>query len=150
MLCGDFVFIEENIPDTWKGKRLFRFKPRDPVERASDLDNKAVENNFLDFSRRVFLDLSSGWVKRYTSLPSPNETGNGGSFYYGHASPLDFDDSCSVISMAYEMLVPLLRNDLTSGERKQSIFLFTGTLLHETCVGYLQKLPTLSTSVTNN
>lgn len=117
LLCGDYTFIEEDIPDIWKGKRLFRFKPRDPVEREADLNNKAVENNLLAFAGRMLFILSSGSVSRYTSLPE-GENGKGGSYHYGRSSSLDFDVSCNVISMAHESLVPLLRGDLTSGERR--------------------------------
>lgn len=122
---GEYEFIEDNIPDMWKGGKLLRFQPSYGPLR----DEQQLQRDILDISDKIGLSLHSGLT--YEGSGCPLEAGE---FTFG----VTVRDRAGEIRIyiALEILECLMRDELTPAERKLEIFRVAVTLLHETAVRY--------------
>jgi hypothetical protein len=133
LFFGDYEYIEKDIPDESKGKRLLRFRPRSHLYVPKGAKLADVPNAISKIADNIQYNLISGWVEPYTGLP--RKESNGEDLYlYGETSPQPYDFGTTAVYAAYETLRPLTRHDLTSAERKHATYNFASIVLHETCV----------------
>jgi hypothetical protein len=138
LLAGTYEVIQDGVPEEWKGLKLLRFKPRDPD--VAFKERQRSTNTLRWAMSNIRYRLISGWTEPETGLPS-FETDGTASYTDGHTvKVVNQGDRIPTglinVNMAFQDLMPLMRKDFTSAERKQAIFSFTVTLLHETCVSH--------------
>ena len=125
---GDYEFIEEDIPVEWRSGQLLGFKPSSSLRP----DAARLQHDIMKVSGKINFELYSGWTKPNTGLATKLPDGECG---YGRTS-LDMTGGTNVF-IGFELLEALMRDDLTSAERKLDVYRVTSVLLHEICVCYV-------------
>lgn len=131
---GDYSYIEDDIPDEWKGQKLLRFKPRSPPTNYDDpASAKRLQDVLFNATNNIEYRIDSGWTNIETGLPRYNQDGSP-CFLYGSTIQKSYEESLKVVSLSFQNLMPFLRDDLTAAERMHANYVVSGTVLHETCV----------------
>jgi len=107
-------------PDIWKGQKLLRVS-KSPIN-IPDLATK-FQTTLKDALRGVVFDFRSAFVDDLTGLPASSPTLG--------STRTRFDRRIGVL-ISFELLLPLLRDDITLAERKTSLFHLAVVLFHET------------------
>jgi hypothetical protein len=123
LLNGDYSFIENDIPNEWKGRKIIQFKPKRPRIATDEQIKERLEGFAGDFT----FDISSGWCNKYTGVTkSPSQ-----SFSQGVTIS---EPGNIIINIAFERLLPFLDARLTGPERQVDVCDTATMILHETCV----------------
>lgn len=126
LVYGDFAAIEEGIPDIWRGK-LVHFSPRTigPTEDKME-EEETFQRIYDEGLQNITFELCSGSVDQTTGMHRPR-------FWMGLTEGPNVIRGPR-INLAFELLIPLLRNDLTIAERRTDLTAVAIVLIHEICV----------------
>lgn len=92
-----------------------------------DISSEDLEDAFSKLGGKIEYRLHSGWTESLTGLPRKEDGDE--IYYHGRTNTLPYDYDTPEICFAYETLSPLLRDDLTSGERKQLTWIMAAIML---------------------
>ena len=122
ILVGEYNSIEDDIPEEWRGNKLLRFKPR---PRRSPERDQLIQKELRRFAGRILFSVESGWTDNLTGMTRPGGFQNGRAFKKGEMIHVE---------IAFERLIPLLKEEYTMPERQVDVFNTVSTILHESCV----------------
>lgn len=126
MINGSYEYIEDGIPDEWKGGKLLKFKSPSGIPSTES----QLQQQLQDIANHLTFTLTSGSTDELSGLP----LGEADMFHWG-VTTQDMIGEVH-ISISFEMLEPLMRDglDLTLAEMRLDYFRVAVTLLHETAV----------------
>lgn len=130
LFFGDMEEVDEiDLPPELHGKKGYqKFKLRPPYISSQSTEQRRVQAMLERFKNDVTFDLSSGHTDARSGLPDEFQFANTN-------GALDVATNEGIgISMAFEILEPLLNEKITEAERMIVIYRFATTLLHEISV----------------
>jgi hypothetical protein len=121
LLVGEYEPIEDNIPDEWKGNKRLGFKPRPCGSTSRD---RLIQKELEGCAGKFSFSVESGWTDNWTGMARPRGFQNGQAFKQGTIQ----------VEIAFERMLPFLKEKYTRPERQVDVFNIAFTILNETCV----------------